>query len=190
VIWCADHGDAVASHGGLWDKASTFIEEVARIPLAVRWPGHFMGGARVDRLVSNLDVTATMIDAAGVAIPAEMDSHSLLPLCLNPVGAMWPDHVICEHHGHVDRLPQRIILRDQYKYVAALFDSDELYDLEADPYEMANLVDVPAFADVQADLVGRLIQHMESRPRRDGSAERLLLALKTKSARVPLQVNM
>jgi arylsulfatase A-like enzyme len=66
VIWCADHGDAVASHGGLWDKASTFTEEVARVPLAVRWPARFAAG-RSAQLVSNMDVTATMLEAARLA---------------------------------------------------------------------------------------------------------------------------
>ena len=96
MIWCADHGDAVASHGGLWDKSSTFIEEVARVPLAIRWPEGLEGGKCVHRLVSNMDVTATMLDAAGVAIPEEMHSRSLLPLCGDPETATWPDHVICE----------------------------------------------------------------------------------------------
>lgn len=179
VIWCADHGDAVASHGGLWDKSSTFIEEVARVPLAIRWPEGLEGGKCVHRLVSNMDVTATMLDAAGVAIPEEMHSRSLLPLCGDPETAAWPDHVICEHHGHGDILLQRIIVHDRYKYVAALFDVDELYDLESDPYEMKNLIDVPEFAGIRDDLRGRLIDHLESYPKRDRGIQRLLLALKS-----------
>jgi arylsulfatase A-like enzyme len=164
VIWVADHGDAVASHGRLWDKASTFTEEVGRVRLAVRWPGGIEGGKVVDQLVSNMDVTATMLDAAGVAVPAEMHSRSLLPLCDDPGSADWPDQVICEHHGHGHVLPQRIVVRDRDKYVAALFDGDELYDLEADPFEMHNLIDDPGYARVRQDLRARLIQHMELYP--------------------------
>ena len=55
MIWLADHGDAVASHGGLWDKSSTFIEEVVRVPMAIRWPAAIDGGGRTEQLVSNMD---------------------------------------------------------------------------------------------------------------------------------------
>ena len=160
----ADHGDAVASHGRLWDKASTFTEEVGRVRLAVRWPAGMEGGKVVDQLVSNMDVTATILDAAGVAVPAEMHSRSLLPLCDDPRSADWPDQVICEHHGHGHILPQRIIVHDRTKYVAALFDGDELYDLEADPFEMHNLIDEPGYVGVRQDLRARLLQHMELYP--------------------------
>jgi len=184
VIWCADHGDAVASHGGLWDKASTFIEEVARVPLAIRWPKGLNGGKCIGELVSNMDVTATMLDAAGVAIPEDMHSQSLLPLCQDQGAAVWPDQLVCEHYGHGHILPQKIIIHDRYKYVAALFDMDELYDLESDPYEMNNLIDVPEFAEVRTDLRGRLIGHLESYPERGDrfvrrSVQSLLLALKS-----------
>ena len=100
VIWLADHGDAVASHGGLWDKSSTFIEEVARVPLAIRWPAGIEGGRRTEALVSNMDATATMLAAAGVATPDYMHSRSLLPLCQDGADADWSDELVCEHMGH------------------------------------------------------------------------------------------
>lgn len=177
VIWVADHGDAVASHGGLWDKSSTYIEEVARVPLAIRWPGRLPPGARTSRLVSNMDVTATMLDAASVAVPEEMHSRSLLPLGKDPEGAEWPDQVVAEHNGHGDNILQRIVVTDRYKYVAALFDMDELYDLENDPYELRNLIHSPEYADVRDEMSGRLIEHIETTKDRTAS-RRLLYALK------------
>jgi len=162
VIWCSDHGDAIASHGGVWDKACTFAEEVGRIPMAVRWPGRFEGGQTTDHLVSNMDVTATMLDAAGVEIPDSLHSRSMLPVCMDPDGAVWPEHLVCEHYGHTaDRINQRIIIQGQYKYMAALYDGDELYDLTNDPFEKTNLVDSEAHADVKAELRMRLVDHIE-----------------------------
>jgi len=159
VLWCADHGDAIASHGGLWDKGSSFAEEVARVPMAVRWPAKVAGGREIDELVSNMDVTATMLDAAGVSPPGRMASRSLLPLCEG--NADWSDELICEHNGHGDDILQRIIIHDRYKYVAALYDGDELYDLVDDPYEMKNLVDDPEHRDVKDGLRQRIIAHIE-----------------------------
>ena len=177
VIWLADHGDAIASHGGVWDKASTFTEEVARVPMAIRWPAELPAGARVRRLVSNMDATATMLDAAGAPVPSSMHSRSLLPLCMDPEGAEWPDQLVCEHNGHGDQILQRIVVTDRYKYVAALFDGDELYDLKDDPHEMKNLVHSSDHAGLCREMRARLVEHVERTGDRV-AAGRLLYALK------------
>ena len=144
VIWLADHGDAVASHGGLWDKSSSFMEEVVRVPMAIRWPAVLPAGRRTDQFVSNMDATATMLDAAGITPPDYMHSSSVLPLCQEEGEAEWADELICEHNGHGHHFPQRMILHDRYKYVFSLHDMNELYDLQEDPFEMKNLVHVAA----------------------------------------------
>jgi arylsulfatase A-like enzyme len=169
VLCCSDHGDAVASHGGLWDKASTFTEEVSRVPLAIRWPAGLPGGGKVTKPVSNMDVTATMLNAAGVAVPDWMHSKSLLPLARDPQIKGWPDEVICEHHGHGENMLMRIVVWDRYKYVAALFDGNELYDLDKDPHEMTNLAGDPAYSEIEAESRQRIIRHMESTGDRVGS---------------------
>jgi arylsulfatase A-like enzyme len=175
VIWCADHGDAVGSHGGLWDKSSTMTQEVMRVPFAIRWPKAFKGGQTRSQLISNLDVTATMLAAAGAKVPAEMHSRSLLPLC-EDAGAAWSDQLISEHHGHLEQILQRMIVCGKYKYVAALFDGHELYDLEADPYEMRNLIHDPGYAAVKEDMRRRILAHMEARQEK-GQARQLMVML-------------
>ena len=175
VIWLADHGDAVASHGGLWDKSSTFIEEVARVPMAIRWPAAIEAGQRTDRFVSNMDATATMLDAAGIEVPDTMHSRSVLPLCRDGEDADWSDELICEHNGHGHLFPQRMILHDRYKYVFCLHDMNELYDLQDDPFEMNNLVDDRQYADFIVDMKQRLVQHIEGSSMRDQRMKRLFL---------------
>ncbi len=161
VIWVADHGDALASHGGVWDKSSTYTEEVGRVPLAIRWPGQAKAGTQTSKLVSNMDVTATMLDAAGLTVPEHMHSRSLRPVVQNPEEAVWPDEVISEHHGHGFDLLQRIVVTDRYKYVAALLDGDELYDLQEDPYETNNLIQDPGCVETLRDMRHRLVCHLE-----------------------------
>lgn len=175
VIWLADHGDAVASHGGLWDKSSTFIEEVVRVPFAVRWPAGIAAGQRVDQLISNMDATATILDAAGVTPPGYMHSRSVLPLCRNQANVEWSDQLVCEHNGHGHLFPQRMILHKQYKYVFSLHDMNELYDLEADPFELNNLVDAPQYVDLRAELEQRLIQHFQNSSERNQRLRQLFL---------------
>ena len=175
VIWLADHGDAVASHGGLWDKSSTFIEEVARVPMAIRWPAAIEAGQPSDQLVSNMDATATMLDAAGIDAPGYMHSRSVLPLCQTPDKADWSDELICEHLGHSYLFPQRMILHDSYKYVFSLHDMNELYNLQEDPFEMNNLIHDPQYADVIAEMRGRLVGHLKGSDMRNQRMKRLLL---------------
>ena len=161
VIWCADHGDALASHGGLWDKAATYIEEVARVPMAIRWPARFKGAKRTDKIISNMDITATILQAAGIKPPGYMHSRSLLKLCRGGEGVDWPEYTVAEHHGHSDEITQRIIVGKRYKYVAALFDGDELYDLQNDPFEQHNLIDSREHNDIANHLRGLIIKHIE-----------------------------
>jgi arylsulfatase A-like enzyme len=176
VIWCADHGDALASHGGLWDKASTCTEEVMRVPLAIRWPDGLTGGRCSEQFVSNMDVTATILAVAGIAVPDTMDSRSLLPLCNDTTTASWPDELVCEHNGHGEEILQRIIVHDRFKYVAALYDWDEMYDLAEDPYELNNLVDIPEYQEVKTNLRQRIVAHIERT--NDKRASRLAYSLK------------
>ena len=145
--------------------------------MAIRWPNSIDGGQRCNELISNMDVTATMLDAAGVSTPDYMDSRSLLPLCREPDSAEWPDQLICEHNGHGDFIPQRILFHDRYKYVAALFDGDELYDLEADPYEMNNLINDPDMVDVRSEMRGRIRTVLESIPNPDRGIKGLMLSV-------------
>lgn len=177
VIMCADHGDAVASHDGLWDKASTYIEEVARVPMFVRWPARFAGGTIVNRPLNNLDVTATMLSGAGAEIPEWMHSRSLLPVCGDPDTKEYPDHIVAEHNGHGEIILQRIIVEGSYKYVAALFDGDELYDFRTDPYERNNLADDPKHAALKARLRRKLIEHIDRIGDTRGSKLRHILEL-------------
>jgi hypothetical protein len=169
VIVTADHGDTIASHGGVWDKHSTFPEEVASIPLVVKWPGHVKAGKRIDELVTSMDVTGTMLCAAGASID-DIDGRNLVPLCRSDRTITWPDHLICEHYGHSgDVLHQRIAYKNQWKYVAVYGGDDELYNLTDDPYELSNLVSDGEYSSICSELRKLLIE--ELRHERDTRAE-------------------
>ncbi|MBN1640592.1 MAG: sulfatase-like hydrolase/transferase, partial [Anaerolineae bacterium] len=99
VVWAADHGDAIACHGGHFDKSSSMPEEVLRTPLAIRYPGRVPPGQVSGHLVSHVDLAPTLLDAAGTGGGAGMHGRSLLPVCAGR-GAAWRDSLLFETYGH------------------------------------------------------------------------------------------
>lgn len=157
VIWTADHGDALASHGGRFDKGSYLTEEVLRVPLAMRYPGHIRAGQIADALVCGTDLAPTILDAAGTRFERPVDGESLLPPATGR-SSKSRSSLLVETYGHGFGTiePGRAIIRDRYKLIAWQNHGGELYDLETDPYELNNLYDDPAqheaVAELEADL--------------------------------------
>ena len=161
VIYTADHGDALASHGGLVDKAGDMMEEVMHIPLVIRWPG-MEAGRSCGELVSNLDLTPTVLQAAGITIPDYMDGKSLAGL-LRGENAGFREDLLAEHFGHFGiRAAQRVLYYENWKYIATEGDVHELYDLEEDPFERQNLIRLPQYAGIRDEMRCRLVARMDA----------------------------
>jgi arylsulfatase A-like enzyme len=83
VIFTNDNGGEWLSHGGpLFHRKGSVWEGGIRVPAIVRWPGHIPPG-RVSRQVGmTMDLTATMLAAAGATVPAgtTLDGIDLLPI--------------------------------------------------------------------------------------------------------------
>jgi arylsulfatase A-like enzyme len=148
VIFTADHGQTLGSHGGLTDKGWHHFEEIQRIPLIVRLPKQ-CGEARktgevLREWVSTTDVYPSILDMAGADF-AETDIHgrSFVPLLRgNPVE--WRDTVFIEFNGVNSLATSMVTVRkDKWKYGWNCSNVDELYDLAADPHETVNLIDDP-----------------------------------------------
>ena len=161
VIYTADHGDAIAAAGGVFDKDSLMIEETSRIPLAMRWDGRTPRGAVLDHLASNMDVVPTILAAAGAQCPSPMDGRSLLGPARDGAEADWDEELMCQHHGHGSPHFQRLLRYGPYKYVAHLDEEDELYDLSRDPCEQENLAPQESMRGVLADMQRRLAGQMD-----------------------------
>ena len=161
VIYTADHGDAIGSHGGVFDKDSVMLEETSRIPFCIRWPGKVPGATVTQKLVTNMDLVPTVLEAAGAEIPVPMDGRSVLRLAREGGNASWRDDVMCTHHGHGRPCFQRMLRWRNMKYVAHLDDLDELYDLDVDPYELRNVIEKPSMKDVLGQMRQRLLRWMD-----------------------------
>lgn len=148
VVFAADHGETLGSHGGLGDKGFHHFEEVVHVPLVARFPDGRWANTTRDELVSLVDLYPTFLDAAGsTASFSDRHGRSLFDL-LEDDGADWRDAVCTEFHGlgGVAHTQRTIRMGDlKYGYNAGL--EDELYDLSIDPHETQNLVDHPDYRD-------------------------------------------
>lgn len=147
VILTTDHGDALACQGGKFDKASYMVEEVMRVPLAMRFPGVIPAGLVSDALVSNLDIPVTILDAAGLKFDYQPDGISLLDLVKNNFRNKR-DFFVSETYGHIQRNVAKSMVTSRYKYTVNKEDISELYDMLLDPYESRNLIDSPKHQEI------------------------------------------
>jgi choline-sulfatase len=184
VIHTSDHGEMLGEHG-LWRK-SNFYEQSARVPLQLRLPGGAFAGRRVAACVSLVDVTATLLELAGVPAAeraeARLDGSSLLTGLRGDLP--WRDEVFCEYLAHGNDRPRAMVRRGHWKlgygYVPGGRPQLELYDLATDPGEFVNLAGRPEQAAVEADLLGRLLDGWDpvalQEAVRRSQRERLLIA--------------
>jgi arylsulfatase A-like enzyme len=93
--------------------------------------------------------------ASSAPLPGH-EARSLLPLLRGePAGEAFEGD-FAEFHGQRFFYTQRIVWHRNWKYVFNGYDFDELYDLEADPHEMTNLAEDPAYADVLREMATRM----------------------------------
>jgi choline-sulfatase len=144
ILFCSDHGDMLGERG-LWFKMN-FFEGSARVPLMVAGPDVIPGLHLAP--VSNLDVTPTLADLAGISI-AEIapwiDGESLLPVI---GGGERTSPVLMEYAAEGSYAPLVGIRKGKWKYVHCALDPEQLFDLDTDPLELENLASNPAHREV------------------------------------------
>jgi choline-sulfatase len=146
VVFTADHGEFLGAHG-LYVKNVGAFEEAYNIPLVISGPG-MIGGAVSPARVGLHDIGPTLLELAGLPAPAHPDSRSFAPVLRDPAGRAGDFEIgYAEYYGSVAWYSQRVIWESNWKFVWNGFDSDELYDLATDPYEMRNLAGEPAHRD-------------------------------------------
>lgn len=146
VVVTSDHGEELFDHLR-FGHGHTGFEEGIRVPLIVRLPERDAPRGRVvDTRASLLDVMPTLLELAGVERPAHLAGQSLVASARG--GELEERDVIVETgRGHE---VVRVIVTGHYKYGERVTPDPirGLFDLDADPREMHNLVETePALAD-------------------------------------------
>lgn len=150
VVYVSDHGDNLGARG-LWGK-STMYEEAVSVPLIAAGAG-FEPGKRVRTPVSLVDLSASILSWCGEEKPADWPGGDLVRLAEDPPADRA---VFSEYHGMGSKSGFYMLRDRRFKYVHYVDHRAQLFDLEADPQELNDLADDPAFSDMRVQLHARL----------------------------------
>lgn len=162
VVFSSDHGCHFKTRNAEYKRSCH--ESSIRIPLAF-YGGPFTGGGKLRKKASLVDLAPTLLDACDIAVPGDMQGHSLMPYVRRTEKDDSGDIFVQISESVVGRA----VRTDRWKYSVEALDknpsadagSDEyteayLYDLEHDPYELHNLIHSEAHEKVCHVLAERL----------------------------------
>jgi len=180
VIFLSDHGDMLFDRG-LFTKGAYFYDPSVRVPLLIRLPGHMPAGMRVDNAVQHMDVTATVLAAAGYSRD-QLDAiypHSMDLIALAVEGSAYArrrDWAVCMFRnsgygpgGSYFDPPIHATMFFDGRHKLNVFHKlpgdasrlqGELYDIESDPQETSNLWNRPDHVEIKSRLMGRMLNWM------------------------------
>lgn len=157
VIFTSDHGEGLGHHRMV--RKNFLYDEAVRVPFVMALPGRLPEG-KIDRehLVSGCDIAPTVCDYAGVDPPPDVRGRSLRGVAEGK-NAEGNPFVVSE----VRRDKGRMIRTGRFKYVAFRGDdTDQLFDMTADPGETKNLAAEARYAD-EVKAHRKLLMEWESR---------------------------
>ncbi len=148
VVFTSDHGEMLGDHALLL-KGPMLFEPVVRVPLILYQPGVIPAGGHIERPVQTIDLTSTLLAAAGVPDAFPTQGSDLMPLARDP-SAPWREWALCEYRdsGHTFTPPVHTTMLRYRNHKLIVWHGEpasghardgELYDLEQDPGEHVNL---------------------------------------------------
>ena len=161
IIFCSDHGEMLGDHRLPYKWL--MYDPIVHIPLVIRHPGSVDSPTAVLDLVSLIDLGPTILQAAGLDVPAYHEGRSLLPY-LNGEEIEPRTYVFCEDN-------YQIMMRSaDHKLVYYIGqEAGELYDLQADRHELDNLWNDHAacgYAAASDDRIALVARHQQLLQRR------------------------
>lgn len=157
VIYLSDQGFYMGEHG--WFDKRWMYEQSFRTPMLMRYPGLVKPGSTIDQFLLNIDIAPTLLQAAGAAVPTEMQGLSFLPLLkkqrYTAREAIYyhyyenGEHAVSPHFG---------VKTNRYKLIRFYkrVEHWELFDLQNDPDELHNIYDSKAAAPIVKEMKAKL----------------------------------
>ena len=180
VVFCSDHGDFMGEHN-MQCKGGVFYDCLTRVPLIVSWPGQVPTAVRDESMVNLIDIVPTLLQLQGLNVPCCMQGTPLPIVTDSPprdavfseYGAGGPPFGMADlealprPHGRKTLIQslrwreaegrRKMARTHDWKLVHdPMGDSDELYDLVNDPWELTNVAGEHDLCDIRTELLCRL----------------------------------
>lgn len=154
VVYTSDHGEMAGAHR-MWTKHNMYEQSVS-VPLVVRMPERIEAGVARSELIEQVDVLPTLTELCGLDSPSPqeadgLDGRSFAPLIqggsYTPREFAYSEYDFCRNvftrdNRYVGREPIRMVRTDRWKLNDLDWGRSELFDLENDPGETRNVIDV------------------------------------------------
>ena len=182
IVYTSDQGFFLGEHG--WFDKRFMYEECLRMPFVIRYPKMIKAGSTSKAICMNVDFGPTFLDLAGIEVPSEMQGRSFRKV-LEKKGRIpsgWreaayyhyyeypAEHSVKRHYG---------IRTSDCKLIHFYNDIDqwEMYDMTADPQEMRNVYDDPAYADKRTQM-HRILEQVQQEYEDTDPCEKELILFK------------
>jgi len=159
VVFTSDHGELLGDHG-LWFKGPFFYEGLINTPLLIACPSTIAPGVS-DALFSDLDLSPTLCELAGLAPMPFLDGLSQVPHLENRQASVRERCLIEYRTGYGESdCSAKVLVTDQHKYVRYQTGEEELTDLREDPKECINVAGDPAYQAIKSKLLADLLDEV------------------------------
>jgi len=191
IIYTSDQGFFLGEHG--WFDKRFMYEESLRMPFIARYPAAIPAGTTSRDIACNVDFAPTFLDYAGIPVPTYMQGNSMRPVLEGDTPDDWDQLTYHRYWMNADMIHNAYAhygVRDPRYKLIYWYNDDlgqigacpndappewELFDCDADPFELCNRADDPAYGDVFVAMLARLDAKMAEigdLPEHDSSAAR------------------
>lgn len=158
VMYVSDHGDYNGEHG-IWCKGLPAFKGAYHIPAVVHWPAGINNpGREVDKLISLADFAPTILEVSGTEFETPVIGQSLTQYLYDVETTSDRKFLFTQTNGNEVYSIQRSVFSNEWKLVYNAVDTDELYNLNTDPNEMKNLIELDDLKSVRRELYKKMWQ--------------------------------
>jgi N-acetylglucosamine-6-sulfatase len=169
IVFTSDHGYFYGEHCLSVERRLAY-EETIRIPLLIRYPPLIKAETTFDPFVLSIDLAPTLLELGGAKLPEKLHGRCFTPLLkgerYEPRRSFLIEHFSDNVFPRVRNMGYQAVRNERWKYIhyRELIDSDELYDLQNDPYELKNAVGDPNLKATRVELQAELARLLQQTP--------------------------
>ncbi|SOE19840.1 Arylsulfatase A [Spirosomataceae bacterium TFI 002] len=156
IVFTADHGEMMGSHGIRPFTKQLSWDESIKIPFLIKYPSiGENGGQVINAPINTPDILPSILGLAELSIPKSIEGENLAALIQSPdenadrVALVMNIHPFTREYKYPE---YRAVRTKQYTYTATLDGPSMLFDNTKDPYQMNNLIGQASFAQLQSEM--------------------------------------